>query len=240
MLEVLADSGLEIDKVIISESARGAGATAIRRAAKQRRVLVQTASAQRVKALAGNGKQDQGVLADVVAPGMAPLDGALAAEEPPERVLLVDGITTPANLGMIVRTATAAGIGGIVVPRKGVASLDPLVIKASAGVAFHAPLLRCATATDAARTLLEAGYPLYALHADASSSVFDTSLPTRSAFVFGGESAGLSPAVADIITSWLRIPMQGSVDSLNVSAAAAVLCFELARRTGGIHSDSPT
>lgn len=230
VLEVLADPTLTVDKVILADTARGPGTVEIKRAAKARGVPVQTASAHRVKVLAGNGKQDQGVLADVVAPRMRPLADALASRTRPGRLVLLDGITTPANVGMILRTATAAGVDGVVVPRKGVASLDPLVVKASAGVAFRAPLLRCATAAEAARDLAEAGYPLYALGASAKESLFTADLPDRAVFVLGGETAGVSQEVRDCVTGWLSIPMPGDVESLNVSAAAAVLCFELVRR----------
>src|SRR6201991_4319891 len=144
VLEALADAGLRVDKVILADNARGPAAREILDAASSRSVPVERASAHRVKVLAGNGKQDQGVLADVVAPRMRRLSDALAAGSL-STVLLLDGITTPANVGMILRTATAAGISGIVVPRRGVASLDPLVVKASAGVAFQAPVLRCGT-----------------------------------------------------------------------------------------------
>ncbi|MGI6872838.1 TrmH family RNA methyltransferase [Amycolatopsis sp. 3B14] len=228
VLEALDDPELRVDKVILADTARGPAAAEIQRAAKAAGVPVQRASAHRVKVLAGNGKQDQGVLADVVAPRMRPLSAALA--DAPARVLLLDGITTPANVGMILRTATAAGLGGIVVPRRGVAALDPLVVKASAGVAFRAPVLRCATAAEAASMLTEAGYGLYALGAQGGSSLFEAPLPERAAFVLGGETAGVSDEVASLVTGWLSIPMPGEVESLNVSAAAAVLCFELVRR----------
>lgn len=229
VLEVLADPGLDVDKVMLADTARGPAAAEIRRAARARGVQVQVATAHRVKVLAGNGKQDQGVLADVVAPRMRPLADALSSRNRPRRVLVLDGITTPANVGMILRTATAAGLDGIVVPRKGVASLDPLVVKASAGVAFRAPVLRCATAIEAAQDLVEAGYPLFALAAQAKTSLFDFSVPERAAFVLGGETAGVSTEVLDLVTDWLSIPMPGDVESLNVAAAAAVLCFELVR-----------
>lgn len=230
VLEALADTSLDVDKVILADTARGPAADEIRRAAKKRGVVVQRASAHRVKVLAGNGKQDQGVLADVVAPRMRPLLTALSHGRPPRRVILLDGITTPANVGMILRTATAAGIDGVVVPRRGVAALDPLVVKSSAGVAFRAPVLRCGTAREAAELLVEAGYSLYALGADADSTVFDVELPDRAAFVLGAESAGISEGVRELTTARLSIPMPGEVESLNVSAAAAVLCFELVRR----------
>ncbi|RZQ60711.1 TrmH family RNA methyltransferase [Amycolatopsis suaedae] len=229
VLEALADPDLEVDKVILADTARGPAATEILRAARASGVAVQRASAHRVKVLAGNGKQDQGVLADVVAPRMRPLADVLAGRRPPERVLVLDGITTPANVGMILRTATAAGLGGIVVPRRGVAALDPLVVKASAGVAFRAPVLRCATAAEAAERLTESGYAMFALGAS-GQSLFEAELPRRAAFVLGGETAGVSEEVAELATGWLSIPMPGDVESLNVAAAAAVLCFDLVRR----------
>ncbi|UVS81730.1 Putative TrmH family tRNA/rRNA methyltransferase [Actinokineospora sp. UTMC 2448] len=226
VLEALADPSLTIDKVLLADNAR---APEILRAARDRGVAVHRATAQRVKVLAGNGKQDQGVLADVVAPRMRSLSSALGSL--PRTVLLLDGITTPANVGMILRTATAAGVGGIVVPRRGVAGLDPLVVKASAGVAFTAPVLRCYTAVEAATSLRSAGYPLVGLAADARRTVFAADLPSRCAYVLGGETHGVSPEVRDLVTDWVSIPMAGGVESLNVASAAAVLCFELVRRS---------
>lgn len=230
VLEALADGGLQVDKVILADTARGPAAAEIQRAARDAGVPVQRASAHRVKVLAGNGKQDQGVLADVVAPRMRSLAAALDDRRPPARVLLLDGITTPANVGMILRTATAAGLEGVIVPRRGVAALDPMVVKASAGVAFRAPVLRCGSAREAAEMLTDAGYGLYALSASGKSTVFDVPLPQRAAFVLGGETEGVGAAVAELVTEWVSIPMPGDVESLNVSAAAAVLSFELVRR----------
>src|SRR5439155_8717040 len=88
VLEALADTGLKVDKVILADTVRGPGAAEIQRAAKAAGVPVQRASAHRVKVLAGNGKQDQGVLADVVARRMRSLAAALSGKRPPSRVLL--------------------------------------------------------------------------------------------------------------------------------------------------------
>jgi 23S rRNA (guanosine2251-2'-O)-methyltransferase len=229
VLEALADEDLRVDKVVLADNARGAAAREILDAASARSVHVERASAHRVKVLAGNGKQDQGVLADVVAPRMRRLADALAAGALTS-VLLLDGITTPANVGMILRTATAAGLDGIVVPRRGVASLDPLVVKASAGVAFHAPVLRCYTAGEAATALRAAGFPLFALDGSARTGLFTADLPRRAAYVLGGETGGISDEVRTSVTGSLSIPLSGGVESLNVASAAAVLCFELVRR----------
>ncbi len=229
VLEALTDATLTVDKVLLADTARGRHVEDIVEAARRRQVPVQRVSAERVKKLAGNGRQDQGVCADVVAPRMRPLDVAVAQglDGP---VLVLDGITTPANVGMILRTAKAAGWEGVVVPRRGVASLDPLVVKASAGVAFVAPVLKAATAADAVGSLRDGGFSIVGMRADAPTTLFDAALPRRSAYVLGSESTGVSGQVAGLVERWVAIPVRGGVDSLNVSAAAAVLCFEVVRR----------
>ncbi|MGB7794663.1 MAG: RNA methyltransferase [Pseudonocardiaceae bacterium] len=232
VLEALIDPALTIDKLIVAEHAHGDTMQEILDAAARRRVPVQRASAHRVKVLAGNGRHDQGILADVVAPRMRPLDGALQTLRSPAGILVLDAITNPANVGMILRTATAAGIDGVVLPRRGVPSIDPLVIKASAGVAFHAPVLRSATAEAACAMLLAAGFEVLGLSGSAPGvgSLFGDPPPLRVAYVLGNETTGISPAVAAQLSGWVGIPMAGNVESLNVASAAAVVCFEWARR----------
>ena len=227
VIEVLDDPSLVVDKVVLAEGVKGHGIGEIIGLARDRGVPLERASADRVKKLAGNGRQDQGVFADVVAPRMRPLVDALD-DVALRRVLLLDGITTPANVGMILRTATAAGIDGVVVPRRGVASIDPMVVKASAGVAFRAPILKVGTAGEAADLLSAAGFHLVGLAADGPATLFDAEC-----FVLGSETAGVGSEVAERVRSWVSIPMSGGVESLNVSAAAAVVCFELVRRATG-------
>jgi len=231
VLEALADRALAVDKVVLAENAHGPAVREILDAAAGRGVPVRRASAHRVKVLAGNGRHDQGVLADVVAPRMRPLD-AFLAELPPgaASVLVLDQITNPANGGMILRTPTAAGLAGVVLPRRGVPSVDPLVVKASAGVAFQAPMLRCSTADGACSALREAGFEVLGLAGSEGSDLFSARLRPRSALVLGNETSGVSPAVRALVQRWLSIPMSGGVESLNVASAAAVLCFELVRR----------
>jgi 23S rRNA (guanosine2251-2'-O)-methyltransferase len=233
VLEVLEDRSLAVDKVVVADGARGANLDRIMELAAKRGVAVRTAPAQRIKLLAGNGKHDQGVVADVVAPQMAALDRRLETG-PPLRsgVVVLDGITNPANVGMIIRTVTAAGLDGVVLPRAGSPSVDPLVIKASAGVAFRAPILRSRTAVDAVEALRAAGGVIYGLAGGAARSLYREDFPPASVFVLGNETAGVSPAVGALVDQWLSIPMAGGVESLNVSSAAAVVCFEVARRGG--------
>ena len=239
VLEALGDPALVVDKVVLAEGVDRGAVRTFTAAARARGLELQRASAQRVKVLAGNGRQDQGVLADVVAPRMRPLEHFLADLGPggersaaDARVLVLDGLTNPANVGMILRSATGAGLEGVLLPRRGVPSIDPLVVKASAGVAFRAPVLRSRTAADGLAALAEAGFVLYGLDGGAEVSLFTAELPGRVALVVGGETDGLTDAVRAELHGTLTIPLAAGVESLNAACAATVACFELARRRG--------
>jgi 23S rRNA (guanosine2251-2'-O)-methyltransferase len=233
--EALDDADLHVDKVVLADDARGEPVRAILAAARARGVPVQRATAHRVKVLAGNGRHDQGVLADVVAPRMQPVDEFLAAlnssglGNDPAAVLVLDGVTNPANVGMVLRSATAAGLDGVLLPRRGVPAIDPLVVKASAGVAFRAPVLRAATAEEGCAALRDGGFTVLGLHAT-GASLLDAELPRRVALVLGNETDGLSAGVREVCDGLLAIPMEGGVESLNVASAGAVAAFELRRR----------
>jgi 23S rRNA (guanosine2251-2'-O)-methyltransferase len=232
VLEVLQDESLDIDKLVIADNAHGDSLNQILSLASRRGVPVKEASAQRVKLLAGNGKQDQGVIADVIAPRLATLSefAGWVATAADCRALVLDGVGNPANVGMIIRTATAAGIDAIVLPRYGSPGINPLVIKASAGVAYRAAIVRAATGADAAAELRQAGCRVYGLSAGGRSGLYEAKIARKAVFVLGNETEGMSRETEDLVDTWLSIPMAGGVESLNVASAAAVLCFELVRR----------
>lgn len=231
VLEVLQDKSLEVDKVLVADNAQGESRDRILALARRRGIEVRTAAPHRVKLLAGNGKQDQGVLADVIAPRMRTMGEFVDAVPRGEcRVLVLDGVNNPANVGMIIRTATAAGLAGVVLPHAGSPSIDPLVIKASAGVAFRASIIRCRTGAEAAEELTRAGFRVYGLRGEAPTSIYAADIPDRAAFVLGNETAGVAEETENWVDQWLSIPMAGGVESLNVASAAAVLSFDLVRR----------
>lgn len=231
VLEALGDPDLEVDKVVLADTVRGAAEREIVAAARERGVPVRREGAHRVKVLAGNGRHDQGVLADVVAPRMAPLPVFLSdlGTRRPASVLVLDAVTNPSNVGMLLRTATAAGLDGVLLPRRGVPPIDPLVVKASAGVAFTAPVLRCATAAEGVDLLREAGFGVFGLDAGADS-LLDAGLPPRVALVLGNENDGLTPDVRARLDGLLSLPLYNGVESLNVASAGAVAAYELLRR----------
>ena len=229
VLEALEDDALTVAKVLVADNARGPEISEIVRLAERRGIECRRTTPRDVTRISRNGRQDQGVVADVEAPAMGPLDEWLdgVASASATTALVLDGITNPQNVGLVLRTATAAGVHGIVVPTAGVADIGPLVIKASAGVAFHAPIVRARSAAGAVDALRAAGFRVYGLDAGADRGLFDhQSFADRSAFVLGGEHEGLSVAVDETIA----IPMTSGVESLNVAVAAGVVCFELLRR----------
>jgi len=223
VLEALRDPSIDVDRVLLARSARGDSVDEIVDAARSRGIAVQRVAPEKVTRVSGNGRHDQGVVAEVRAPGLGELDAWL--HDGPLSLLVLDGVTNPANVGMVIRTAVAAGIDGVVLPRAGSPDVGPLVVKASAGVAFRATVLRAPTAGGAVATLRAAGVAVIGLAAD-GEPVFSAALPERAAYVLGNETDGVSVDC----DRWLSIPMAGGVESLNVAVAAGVLAFEVARR----------
>jgi len=153
------------------------------------------------------------------------------AEERKPFLVVLDSITDPHNLGALLRTAECAGATGAVLPRHRSAHVTPTVAKAAAGAVEHLPLA-VVPGIPAALTLLKGrGVWTVGLDADAETSLFDLEVATEPiALVFGAEGAGLSRLVKERCDLVVSIPQLGSLDSLNVSAAGAVACYEVARR----------
>jgi len=223
VLEALLDPAVRVEKVLLARSARGDSVDEIVEAARHRDVPVQKVAPEKVTRVSGNGRHDQGVVADVVAPGLRELDDEVAGGR--LALLVLDGVTNPANVGMVIRTATGAGLDGVVLPRAGSPDVGPLVVKASAGVAFRACVYRTATAAAAVDRLRHAGVEVIGLRGG-GESLFDATFGERVAFVLGNETDGVSVDV----DRWLSIPMANDVESLNVAVAAGIVSYEIARR----------
>jgi 23S rRNA (guanosine2251-2'-O)-methyltransferase len=151
----------------------------------------------------------------------------------PPFLIVLDGITDPQNLGAIFRTAEGAGATGVVLPRHRAVHVTPTVTKAAAGAVEHLPV---ALAPGVPATLLRAkelGVWVVGLDAAGDTSIFD--LPAADepvALVLGAEGRGLARLTRERCDALASIPLRGRLASLNVSAAAAVACFEVARRRG--------
>jgi 23S rRNA (guanosine2251-2'-O)-methyltransferase len=147
-------------------------------------------------------------------------------------LLLLDGITDPRNLGACLRTAAAAGVEAVVVPRDRSATLTDVASKAAAGAAETLPLIAVTNLARAMDEIKEAGVWVAGAAGDAESTVFDLDLRGPVAWALGAEGTGLRRLTRDKCDFLARIPMQGSVESLNVSVAAGVCLFETVRQRG--------
>jgi 23S rRNA (guanosine2251-2'-O)-methyltransferase len=228
VLEALASQPVEL--VLLSRTARGDTVDEIVARARERGVPLKRVAPEKVTRVSGNGRHDQGVVAEVAAPGLTELDAWLVGHRP-RALLVLDGVTNPANVGMVVRTATAAGLDGLVLPRAGSPDVGPLVVKASAGVAFRATILGCDTAASAVTSLAAAGIACVGLRMDAPD-LFASELPSPAAWVLGSEHDGISAAVAARLSEWRSLPLHNGVESLNVAVTAGILSYEVARRLG--------
>jgi 23S rRNA (guanosine2251-2'-O)-methyltransferase len=151
-----------------------------------------------------------------------------------ERPLLVclDQVSDPHNLGAVCRTAEGAGATGVVVPAHGSARVTPAVARASAGAVEHVPV---AVVTNLARYLADVkSGTLWIVGAagDAPRTMWEADLSGGVALVFGAEGKGLRPLVRRTCDELISIPLAGTVESLNVSVAAAVLLYEVRRQRG--------
>ncbi len=159
--------------------------------------------------------------------------GALLAD--PEAFLVgVDGVTDPQNLGAVMRTAELAGATGMVVPRHRSARLTPTVAKAAAGALEYLPVVSVAGIPAVLDRAARAGVWTVGLDMTGDTSLFDLNVADRALMlVLGAEGRGISRLARERCDVLAGIPMYGSLTSLNVSAAAAVACFEVARRRRG-------
>lgn len=227
VLETLQDKSLTCHTLHLAESNRESGMIAnIRQSAQNIGVPIKLHSREALARISKNGKQDQGVALDVLCPSFQQLTAYL--NEPtagPRRLLALDSINNPQNLGMIIRSAAAGEIDGIIVPEKGTAALGPLVIKASAGTLYRAPLLHSPPLPEALRLCQDRGAQVCVLEADASLSLFSHRAGQFSVYVLGNETDGISAQVKALADATLSIPMRNGVESLNVAVTASLIAF---------------
>jgi 23S rRNA (guanosine2251-2'-O)-methyltransferase len=205
----------------------------IERLAARRRVRLVAVPRTTLERAARTGAP-QGVLARASALEETDLDTLCRAGGAP-LIVVLDGVTDPHNVGALLRTAECAGARGVVLARHRAAHVTPTVAKVAAGAIEHLDIAVVAGIPNALRRLHDLGVSIIGLDAAAETSLFDLGDETVGpvALVLGSEGRGLGPLVrrrCDVVVS---IPQRGSLAALNVAAAGAVACFELARRRLG-------
>lgn len=237
----LANDPSRLREVLIEQNARNPRLTSLSDEARRLGVPVHARPRAMLDKLAGEARH-QGVVANYQAPPPLAdhdLPGLVEGAGSEAFFLVLDGVTDPHNLGACLRSAAAAGVTAVVVPRDRAVGVTPVVRRASAGAADRVALVAATNLARALRTLKDAGVWLTGLAGDAPTSLYAIDLKGPIALVLGGEGEGMRRLTREACDHLARIPMPGadsggSVESLNVSVAAGIVLFEAVRQRKGV------
>lgn len=144
--------------------------------------------------------------------------------------MVCDELSDPHNLGAVIRTAECAGAHGVVIPKRRSAGLTAVVAKTSAGAVSHMPVARVANLPSLLKDLKKEGLWIFGTAADGATPLYDADLKGPAVIVIGSEGDGMSRLVSETCDFLVSIPMKGKLNSLNASAAAAILLYEAVRQ----------
>ncbi|WP_462146702.1 23S rRNA (guanosine(2251)-2'-O)-methyltransferase RlmB [Pseudoalteromonas gelatinilytica] len=179
-----------------------------------------------------DGEQHQGIIANVKAARMyneKDLDEIIAREETPF-LLVLDGITDPHNLGACLRSADAVGVHAIIVPKDKSAKLNGTARKVACGAAETVPLVQVTNLARTLREIKDAGVWVVGTAGETNTELFDANLTGPMAIVMGAEGDGMRRLTREHCDLLVKIPMAGTVSSLNVSVATGICLFEVLRQ----------
>lgn len=232
VLELLRADSRRVEEIAIISEGRGPALQELLTLAKTRGVKVSFRSRDQLTSMAGT-PHHQGVVARAAGASYATLDDVLAVPaergEPPFLIGL-DQVQDPRNLGAILRSAEATGVHGVVVPKHNSAGLTGAAAKSAVGAVEHVPVARVGNLVQALEAMKQEGIWIVGAVPEGGKLPWEVDLTSATCLVFGGEGEGLRPLVARTCDLLVTLPMKGRLASVNVSAAAAVLCFEVLRQ----------
>lgn len=221
--EALA-AGHPVQRVYFSREARGEDIERIKQLAHKRGVRFDFIEVGKLGKLAGTRAHQDVVarLSPVRLVGLEEIMAGLAAES---TIVALDQVRHLRNVGMIARSAAAAGAAALLFSSRGGHPLNDEVVKASSGAIFHLPVIQTTHIARDLQMLQEANFWVYGLAAVGGEDIFSVDWPQRRVLVAGNESKGLRPAVAKAVDAVIRIPMVPEVESLNVAVAMSVALY---------------
>ncbi len=228
--ELLA-GGRDIEKIYVQSGEREGSVNLLIGMAAERKIPIIESERRRLDELSG-GTRHQGIVAVAAERNYSSIDDILAyAEKRGEKpfIIILDGVEDPHNLGAIIRSAECLGAHGVVIPKRRAVGLTATVAKASAGAIEHMHICKVTNLAMTIDYLKERGLWLYAADMG-GDSYYSTDMTGSCALVLGSEGFGISRLVKEKCDFTVSIPMYGSVNSMNVSCAAAVIFAEVARQ----------
>ena len=222
VVEILEDDSIEIHKLHLADSNKTDGIVkTILSLAKKRDIEVSYHDKNQLSRISKNAKQDQGVAIDIIAQSYQNVSEIKNLKS--FKLIALDGIHNPQNLGMIIRSCAAGYVDGIILPKKSSVKISPLVVKASAGTLFKIPIYFCNSLDEILCDVEDT--KIYSLSSHAKTSMYDVQSSKKSIFVLGNESDGVSSEVEKLCNDSISIPMQRGVESLNVAVTASLIAF---------------
>ena len=225
-------SGRTIDKVFIAAGDTDRNLARLAAQAKDAGAVVVPVDRRKLDQMSQT-RAHQGIIAHAAAHSYATLDDVFeAAHSKGEAPLIVvcDELSDPHNLGAILRSAECAGAHGVIIPKRRSVALTPVVAKASAGAVEYMPVVRVPNIPSALKELQERGVWVYGTAADGEKELYDADLTGPTAIVIGNEGDGMGRLVRKTCDILVRVPMKGHISSLNASATAAILLYEVLRQ----------
>ncbi len=219
-----------VQEIYLDGSRKDARAQDLVRLAGSHAVRIITVDAQRLDGLAGHARH-QGVAARVLsAPLRHDLDAVLEAISGPALLLVLDGVQDPHNLGACLRVADAFGVHAVIAPKDRAVGITPVVSKVASGAAETVPYITVTNLARTLRELKELGIWIVGADQTATTQLYDARLSGALAWVFGAEGEGMRRLTREHCDERVRIPMSGTVESLNVSVASGVCLGETIRQ----------
>ncbi len=227
-------AGRRIDKLFIQRDLNDGSLVKIRAIAREKGIVISEAAKQKLDSMSHTGSH-QGVIAYTAMHEYCEIDDMLnLAKEHGEDpfIIIADEISDPHNLGSIIRTADAAGVHGVIIPKRRAVGLSAIVAKASAGALEYVPVAKVGNINAAIEELKKKGLWVAGAAMEGESVYGRVDLKGPLAIVIGSEGNGISQLVKKNCDFLVSIPMKGKINSLNASVAAAVLMLEAARQRG--------
>ena len=221
-----------VNKIFIKAGLQGGSLGKIIAAAQSAAVPVEYVQPEKLDRLAP-GIRHQGIVALASPIAFSSLETVLeraASRNETPFLLLLDELQDPQNVGALIRSADAAGVHGVLLPRRRSCPLNMVVAKISAGAVNYVPVVQIGNIVQTLRSLKEQGFWVAGADMEGDSLYFETDLDRPLVLVVGAEGKGMGHLVKENCDMLVRIPMQGGVNSLNASAAGAVLLFEVVRQ----------
>ena len=224
-------AGKEIDKILMKRDLQNDLSRELFSIVRETKIPIQRVPQEKLDRL--TRKNHQGVIAFIAAVTYQRLEDIvpfLFEEGKNPLIILLDGVTDVRNFGAIARTCECAGVDAIVIPSHHSVSVNADAVKTSAGALMNIPVCKEANITEAIRFLKNCGYKVVAATEKAATNYLSADYTNPVALVMGGEDYGISSDNLRICDEMVQIPVFGNIASLNVSAAAAVLLYEVVRQ----------